>query len=157
VAGVAALAHDTIITMGMFSIFYGLLPFNMEVDQAFIAAILTIIGYSINDTVIIFDRIRENVKLYPKHTILRNMNEGLNSTLARTMNTSGTTIVVLLVIFIFGGEVIRGFIFALLIGIMIGTYSSVFTASPLAYDLLKGDKEEREMKLIAETARKGKK
>ena len=157
VAGVAALAHDTIITMGMFSIFYGLLPFNMEVDQAFIAAILTIIGYSINDTVIIFDRIRENVKLFPKHTILRNMNEGLNSTLARTMNTSGTTIVVLLVIFVFGGEVIRGFIFALLIGIVIGTYSSVFTASPLAYDLLKGDKEEREMKLKAETARKGKK
>ncbi len=157
VAGVAALAHDTIITMGMFSIFYGVLPFNMEVDQAFIAAILTIIGYSINDTVIIFDRIRENMGLFPKHSIKRNINEGLNSTLARTMNTSGTTIVVLLVIFIFGGEVIRGFIFALLIGIVIGTYSSLFTASPIAYDLLGGDKQERDMKLKAENSKKGKK
>lgn len=157
VAGVAALAHDTIITMGMFSIFYGFLPFSMEVDQAFIAAILTIIGYSINDTVIIFDRIRENMGLFPKHSIKRNINEGLNSTLARTMNTSGTTIVVLLVIFIFGGEVIRGFIFALLIGIIVGTYSSLFTASPIAYDLLGGDKQEREMKLKAENLKKGKK
>ena len=157
VAGVAALFHDTIITMGMFSIFYGLLPFSMEVDQAFIAAILTIIGYSINDTVIIFDRIRENTKLFPKHSILRNMNDGLNSTLARTINTSGTTLVVLLVIFIFGGETIRGFIFALLIGILVGTYSSLFTASPIAYDLLGGDKEAQEMKLKAENAKKGKK
>ncbi|MFA5418183.1 MAG: protein translocase subunit SecDF [Bacteroidales bacterium] len=156
-AGVAALFHDTIITMGIFSIFYGILPFSMEVDQSFIAAILTIIGYSINDTVIIFDRIRENVKIFPKHSILRNMNEGLNSTLARTMNTSGTTIVVLLVIFIFGGETIRGFIFALLMGILVGTYSSIFTASPIAYDLLGGDKEEEEMRLKAENARKGKK
>lgn len=157
VAGVAALFHDTLITMGMFSIFYGFLPFSMEVDQAFIAAILTIIGYSINDTVIIFDRIREYTGLFPKHSIKRNINDGLNSTLARTMNTSGTTIVVLLVIFIFGGEVIRGFIFALLIGVIVGTYSSLFTASPIAYDLLGGDKEEREMKLKAENAKKGKK
>ncbi len=141
--GVAALFHDTIITLGMFSLFYGILPFNMEVDQAFIAAILTIIGYSINDTVIIFDRIRENTTLFPKHSLKRNMNEGLNRTLARTMNTSGTTLVVLLMIFIFGGEVIRGFVFALLVGILVGTYSSVFTASPIAYDLLHGDKDEK--------------
>ncbi len=144
-AGVAALFHDTIITMGLFSIFYGILPFSMEIDQAFIAAILTIIGYSINDTVIIFDRIRENTSLFPKHSIKSNINTGLNSTLARTINTSGTTIVVLLVIFIFGGEVIRGFIFALLIGVLVGTYSSLFTASPIAYDLLGGDKQEKEV------------
>ncbi|NQU34392.1 MAG: protein translocase subunit SecDF [Bacteroidetes bacterium] len=144
-AGVAALFHDTIITMGLFSIFYGVLPFSMEIDQAFIAAILTIIGYSINDTVIIFDRIRENTSLFPKHSIKSNINTGLNSTLARTINTSGTTLVVLLVIFIFGGEVIRGFIFALLIGVLVGTYSSLFTASPIAYDLLGGDKQEKEV------------
>ena len=145
VGGVAALFHDTLITLGMFSLFYGIMPFNMEVDQAFIAAILTIIGYSINDTVIIFDRIREYNTLYPKHSLKRNINDGLNSTLARTMNTSGTTLVVLLMIFIFGGEVIRGFVFALLVGILVGTYSSVFTASPIAYDLLHGDKQEKEM------------
>jgi len=144
-AGVAALFHDTLITMGLFSLFYGILPFSMEIDQAFIAAILTIIGYSINDTVIIFDRIRENTSLFPKHSIKSNINTGLNSTLARTINTSGTTLVVLLVIFIFGGEVIRGFIFALLIGVSVGTYSSLFTASPIAYDLLRGDKQEREL------------
>ncbi len=146
VGGVAALFHDTLITLGMFSIFYGIMPFNMEVDQAFIAAILTIIGYSINDTVIIFDRIREYNSLFPRHSLKRNINDGLNSTLARTMNTSGTTIVVLLMIFIFGGEVIRGFVFALLVGIVVGTYSSVFTASPIAYDLLQGDKQEKELK-----------
>ena len=146
VGGVAALFHDTLITLGMFSLFYGIMPFNMEVDQAFIAAILTIIGYSINDTVIIFDRIREYNTLFPRHSLKRNINAGLNSTLARTMNTSGTTIVVLLMIFIFGGEVIRGFVFALLVGIVVGTYSSVFTASPIAYDLLHGDKQDKELK-----------
>ncbi len=141
-AGVAALFHDTLITIGMFSIFYSIMPFNMEVDQAFIAAILTIIGYSINDTVIIFDRIRENNFLFPKHRLIDNINNGLNSTLARTINTSGTTLVVLLMIFIFGGEVIRGFVFALLVGILIGTYSSLFTASPVAYDHLGGEKKD---------------
>jgi len=146
VSGVIALFHDSLITLGMFSLFYGILPFSMEVDQAFIAAILTIIGYSINDTVIIFDRIRENTRLFPKHSMRDNINSGLNSTLARTVNTSGTTLVVLLVIFLLGGEVIRGFVFALLIGIMVGTYSSLFTASPIAYDLLGGDKQEREVR-----------
>ena len=157
VGGVAALFHDTIITLGMFSLFYNVMPFNMEVDQAFIAAILTIIGYSINDTVIIFDRIREYNTLFPKHTLKRNMNDALNKTLARTLNTSGTTLVVLLMIFIFGGEVIRGFVFALLVGILIGTYSSVFTASPIAYDLLKGDKQEAEAKAKAEKTNRKKK
>lgn len=145
-SGVIALFHDSLIALGMFSLFYGILPFNMEIDQAFIAAILTIIGYSINDSVIIFDRIREYNKLFPKHSLRQNINEGLNSTLARTINTSGTTLVVLLVIFIFGGEVIRGFIFALLIGVLIGTYSSLFTASPIAYDMQGGDKQEKEIK-----------
>jgi len=135
-AGVIALFHDTIITIGLFSLFYNLLPFNMEIDQAFIAAILTIIGYSINDTVIIFDRIREFSFLHKKRDLKTNINDALNSTLARTINTSGTTLVVLLTIFIFGGEIIRGFTFALLVGILVGTYSSLFTASPIAYDLI---------------------
>jgi len=136
-AGVIALFHDTLITIGLFSIFYNLLPFNMEIDQAFIAAILTIIGYSINDTVIIFDRIREYNALNKKRDLVTNINAALNSTLARTINTSGTTLVVLLTIFIFGGEIIRGFTFALLIGVFVGTYSSLFTASPIAYDLMR--------------------
>ena len=134
--GVISLFHDSIIVISLFSIFYNVLPFNLEIDQTFIAAILTIIGYSINDTVIIFDRVREFVGLHPKRTLMNNINTGINSTLARTINTSGTTIVVLLMIFIFGGEVIRGFSFALLVGILVGTYSSVFVASPLAYDLI---------------------
>jgi len=112
----------------------------MEIDQAFIAAILTIIGYSINDSVIIFDRIREFTKLYPKQDLKSNINNALNSTLARTLNTSGTTFVVLLTIFIFGGEIIRGFTFALMVGVLVGTYSSLFTASPISYDLMGGDK-----------------
>ncbi|PKP49606.1 MAG: protein translocase subunit SecDF [Bacteroidetes bacterium HGW-Bacteroidetes-1] len=144
-AGLIALAHDTIIVLGLFSIFYNILPFSMEVDQAFIAAILTIIGYSINDTVIIFDRIRENMNLHPKKLLKINMNDGLNSTLVRTINTSGTTLMVLFIISIFGGEVIRGFVFALLMGIMFGTYSSVFNASPIVYDLLKGSKQEKKV------------
>jgi SecD/SecF fusion protein len=136
-AGVIALFHDTIITLGLFSLFYNFLPFNMEIDQAFIAAILTIIGYSINDTVIIFDRIREFMGLYHKRELTDNINGALNSTLARTINTSGTTFLVLLTIFIFGGEIIRGFTFALMMGVLIGTYSSVFNASPIAFDLIR--------------------
>lgn len=145
-AGLIALFHDTIITIGWFSLFYNVLPFNLEVDQAFIAAILTIIGYSINDTVIIFDRIREYNFLYPKRDLQVNMNAAINSTLARTMNTAGTTLVVLLVIFIFGGEILRGFVFALFMGILLGTYSSVFNASPVAYDLLQWQKRKAEAK-----------
>ncbi|MBI9038380.1 MAG: protein translocase subunit SecDF [Bacteroidales bacterium] len=135
-AGVIALFHDSLITISLFSLFYNILPFNLEIDQAFIAAILTIIGYSINDTVIIFDRIREYMGLYPKKDLNTNINNALNSTLARTINTSGTTLVVLIIIFIFGGEIIRGFTFALLVGVAIGTYSSLFNASPIVYDLI---------------------
>jgi len=143
--GVIALFHDTMITIGLFSLFYNVLPFNLEIDQAFIAAILTIIGYSINDTVIIFDRIREYVGLHPKKQLITNMNDSINSTLARTLNTAGTTLVVLFAIFIFGGEVIRGFTFALLVGIIVGTYSSVFVASPIAYDLLMRKKAKEDL------------
>ena len=130
-----ALVHDAFIVIAMFSIFYSFMPFNLEINQAFIAAILTIIGYSINDTVVIFDRIRENFALYPKRDDKENMNSALSSTLMRTLNTSGTTLVTLLAIFIFGGETIRGFVFALIIGVLVGTYSSLFIASPLAYDM----------------------
>ena len=132
-----ALVHDAFMIIAMFSIFYSIMPFNLEVNQAFIAAILTIIGYSINDTVVIFDRIRENFALYPKRDEKENMNSALSSTLMRTLNTSGTTLVTLLAIFIFGGETIRGFVFALIIGVVVGTYSSLFIASPLAYDMQK--------------------
>jgi SecD/SecF fusion protein len=132
--GVLSLAHDTIITLGFFSLFHGILPFSLEIDQAFIAAILTVIGYSINDSVIVYDRIREYLKIYPKRDLKSNMDHAMNSTLRRTMNTSLTTLVVLLVIFIFGGANIRGFIFALLIGIGVGTYSSIFVASPIVYE-----------------------
>jgi SecD/SecF fusion protein len=132
----AALIHDTIIVLGIFSLFSSIMPFSMEIDQSFIAAILTIVGYSINDTVVVFDRVREFIGLHPKEDLKDNMNAAINSTLSRTINTSLTTLFVLLVIFIFGGEVIRGFVFALLLGIVIGTYSSVFIASPITYDLL---------------------
>ena len=131
-----ALVHDAFIIIGVFSLFYAVMPFNLEINQAFIAAILTIIGYSINDTVVIFDRIRENLVLYPKRDLRENINKSLTATLMRTLNTSGTTLVTLLAIFIFGGETIRGFVFALIIGIIVGTFSSLFIATPLAYDLL---------------------
>ncbi len=132
--GIVALLHDAMIVIGTFSMFYGILPFNLEIDQAFIAAILTVIGYSINDTVIVFDRIREYVKIGKRGTVKEVYNSAMNSTLSRTINTSGTTLVVLIAIFIFGGEVIRGFIFAMLVGIMVGTYSSVFIATPVTFD-----------------------
>ena len=133
----AALAFNAFSVIGIFSMLYHIMPFNLEVNQAFIAAILTIIGYSINDTVVIFDRIREYITLYPKRAIRDNINKAICSTLSRTMNTSGTTLVTLLAIFIFGGENLRGFVFALLLGIIIGTCSSVFVATPIAYDILR--------------------
>jgi SecD/SecF fusion protein len=132
---VVALMHDVIITLGAFVLLDGILPFSLEVDQAFIAAILTVIGYSINDTVVVFDRVREVLGMDKKKKAdAEVLNSALNATLSRTFNTSFTTIVVLLVIFFLGGEVLRGFIFAILFGIVIGTYSSLFIASPLVYD-----------------------
>ncbi|MEG1700233.1 MAG: protein translocase subunit SecDF [Alistipes sp.] len=142
----AALAFNALFVIGIFSLLYGFVPFNLEVNQAFIAAILTIIGYSINDTVVVFDRIREYLGMYPKRNLKENVNNAINSTLSRTINTSGTTLVTLLAIFFFGGETIRGFIFALAIGVIIGTASTIFIATPIAYDLMakraKLDKEE---------------
>lgn len=131
---VVALAHDSIIVLGIFSLCYGWLPFSLEVDQAFIAAILTVVGYSINDTVVVFDRIREFIGLHPKRDREEIVNSALNSTLRRTFSTSLSTLVVLLAIFIFGGTSIQGFTFALLVGVVVGTYSSLFIATPIAYD-----------------------
>ncbi|MDD4639268.1 MAG: protein translocase subunit SecF, partial [Bacteroidales bacterium] len=135
--------------IGFFSLFTGVLPFTLDIDQTFIAAILTIIGYTINDTVIVFDRIREYRGLYPKRELKQNINEAINSTLARTVNTSGTTLVVLLSIAIFGGDVIRGFAIALVVGVIVGTYSTIFVATPVVYDIYESIARKGDKKLIA--------
>ena len=153
-SSVVCLAHDTLIVMGMYSLFNNVLPFTMEVNQSFIAAVLTVIGYSINNTVVIFDRVRENVNLFPKKGWKERFNSANNSTLLRSINTSGTTIVVLLAIFIFGGETIRGFVFALLVGMLAGTFSSLFIASPLAYKLFKGKEYDVQLEQVADKKRK---
>jgi SecD/SecF fusion protein len=134
---IAALAHDSLIVLGIFSLLYNVLPFSLEIDQAFIAAILTVLGYSINDTVVVFDRIREFLKLHPKRKREQNVDEAINGTLRRTFSTSLSTFVVLLAIFLFGGATIRGFTFALLVGVVVGTYSSIFVATPIAYEFQK--------------------
>jgi SecD/SecF fusion protein len=133
---IAALTHDVLMILSFYSIFDGILPFAMEVDQSFIAAILTIIGFSINDTVVVFDRIREFLNVHKKNTqdTKSIINDALNNTLNRTIITSLTVFMVTLVLFIFGGEVIRGFTFALLVGIIFGTYSSLAIATPLVVD-----------------------
>ena len=135
VGALTGLAHNTLIVLGAYALLWKVMPFSMEIDQAFIAAILTVIGYSINDTVVIFDRVREYTGLYPKRDRKQNINDALNHTLSRTFSTSMSTLVVLIAIFCFGGETIRGFVFALLIGVVVGTYSSLCVASPLAYDI----------------------
>ena len=134
---VAALFHDVLIVFGVFSLFYKVLPFDMEIGQSFIAAILTVLGYSINDTVIVFDRIREFTKTHNTWPFAKIINTGLNSTMGRTINTSLTTLLVLIAIFLFGGDSIKGFMFALIVGIGVGTYSSWFIASPILYDTVK--------------------
>jgi SecD/SecF fusion protein len=134
---VTAVFHDIIVVLGIFSLTYKFMPFNMEINQAFIAAILTVIGYSLNDTVVVFDRIREYINEHSKWSLDVTLNKALNNTLSRTLNTSLTTLIVLLAIFIYGGESIRGFMFALIIGVMIGTYSSVFIATPIMFDTIK--------------------
>ncbi len=139
---VAAVAHDVLIVLGIFSLTYKFMPFNMEIDQAFIAAILTVIGYSLNDTVVVFDRIREIVSEKGWRGG-KNVNLALNSTLSRTLNTSMTTLVVLLTIFIFGGEALRGFMFAMIVGIIVGTYSSLFIATPVMFDTLKKTSDDK--------------
>ena len=142
IGSVAALACDTIVILGAYSIFWGILPFSLEIDQTFIGAILTAIGYSINDKVVIFDRVREFLGLYPKRDKLTLFNDSLNTTLARTINTSLSTLIVLLCIFILGGDSIRSFAFAMILGVVFGTLSSLFVASPIAFMLLKKKNEE---------------
>ena len=131
---VAAVFHDVLVVLGIFSLTYRFMPFNMEIDQAFIAAILTVIGYSLNDTVVVFDRIREFFNEHTNWDFNRVVDSSLSSTLSRTLNTSLTTLVVLLAIFIFGGDSIRGFMFALIVGVIVGTYSSLLIATPIMYD-----------------------
>ncbi len=141
IGSVAALACDTIIILGAYSICWGWMPFSLEIDQTFIGAILTAIGYSINDKVVIFDRVREFFHLYPKRNKKLLFNDSLNTTLARTINTSLSTLIVLLCIFILGGDSIRSFAFAMILGVVIGTLSSLFVASPIAYMLMKNKKD----------------
>ena len=140
IGSVCALACDTIIILGAYSMFWGILPFSLEIDQTFIGAILTAIGYSINDKVVIFDRVREFFGLYPKRNVKQLFDDSLNTTLARTINTSLSTLIVLLCIFILGGDSIRSFAFAMILGVVIGTLSSLFVASPIAYMMLKNKK-----------------
>ncbi|MGY5352307.1 protein translocase subunit SecDF [Wenyingzhuangia sp. IMCC45533] len=140
---VVAVFHDVLVVLAVFSITYKLMPFDMEIGQSFIAAILTVVGYSLNDTVVIFDRIREYTAEHSKWSKLDIVNKGLSSTLGRTINTSITTLVVLIAIFLFGGDSIKGFMFALIVGVLVGTYSSLFIASPIMYDFAK-KKENKE-------------
>jgi SecD/SecF fusion protein len=148
---IVAMGHDVIIVLGIFALLHGVLPFNMEVDQAFVAAILTVVGYSINDTVVVFDRIREFLNKYRRKTQNEIINDAINSTLGRTVNTSLSTFIVLLTIFIFDGGAIKGFVFALMIGIVVGTYSSVCIATPIVADLMKSKKHIHEEIETAET------
>ena len=142
-AAIVALAHDVLILLALFSLLNGVLPFSLDIDQAFIAAILTVMGYSINDTVVVFDRVREYINQH--HTKNENLpsviNNALNSTLSRTVVTGLCTMLVLIIIFIFGGEILRGFSFAMLIGVIFGTYSSLFVATPFVVEFIR-EKEE---------------
>jgi preprotein translocase SecF subunit len=132
---VAALVHDVTITLGLFSILAGIAPFSLQIDQSIIAAFLTIVGYSLNDTVVVFDRVREYVNLFKTEAFDEIVNRSINATLSRTVVTSVTTLIVVTILFIFGGEVLKGFSFALIIGVIIGTYSSIFVASPTIVEL----------------------
>ncbi|MCH8567388.1 MAG: protein translocase subunit SecF [Balneolales bacterium] len=132
---VAALAHDVIITLGMFTLLYDLVPFALDIDQAIIAAFLTIVGYSLNDTVVVFDRIRENSLIFKTEAYDTMVNRSINNTLSRTVVTSVTTLIAVGILFVFGGEVLKGLSFALILGVILGTYSSIFVASSLVVDL----------------------
>jgi len=147
---VVAVFHDVLIVLGIFSLFYNIMPFSMEINQAFIAAILTVIGYSLNDTVVVFDRIREFANEHTTWKMSKIINSALNSTLGRTLNTSLTTLLVLLSIFIFGGESLRGFMFAMIVGVIVGTYSSLFIATPVMFDSAtkKAARDDRKKKAV---------
>jgi preprotein translocase SecF subunit len=132
---VACLFHDVIVTLGVVSLLEGIVPFSLQVDQTLVAAFLTIVGYSINDTVVVYDRIREYTNLFKTEPFERTVNRAINSTLSRTIVTGGTTILSLIVLFIFGGETLKGFAFTMLFGIVLGTYSSIFIASPVMMEL----------------------
>ena len=150
IGSIAALTFDTILILGVYSIFWGILPFSLEIDQTFIGAILTAIGYSINDKVVIFDRVREYFHLYPKRNTFQLFNDSLNSTLTRTLYTGSSTLIVLVIIFFLGGDSIRSFSFAMILGVVFGTFSSLFVASPIAYALMKKNKGNAEEQASAE-------
>ena len=135
--GLLALAHDALFTLGLYSLLNGVVSFSLEIDEAFIAVILTVVGYSINDTVVVFDRIREYLREHKRDSNISVFNQAINATLGRTLNTAATTLVVLLVIFLLGGVSIKGFVFGLFMGILVGTYSSIFVASAVTVDLLR--------------------
>ena len=152
IGSIVALAFDTLIVIGFFSALWAIVPFSLEINQTFIGAILTVIGYSINDKVVVFDRVRENLNLYKKRDLQTLFNDSLNQTLARTVNTSVSTLIVLLCIFFLGGESIRGFSFALILGVIFGTLSSLFIAAPTAY-LTMGRKIKEEGEKAEETVK----
>lgn len=143
IGAVVAVFHDVLIVLGVFSIFYSIMPFDMEIDQSFIAAILTVVGYSLNDTVVIFDRIREFAGIHTKWKYTEVVDKALSSTLGRTINTSLTTLLVMLAIFFFGGDSIKGFMFALIVGVAVGTYSSLFVATPIMFDTSKKEEKKK--------------
>jgi preprotein translocase SecF subunit len=149
VGAVATLAHDVFFTLGLFSLLQGVVPFSLTVDQTIIAAFLTILGYSINDTVIVFDRMREYTQLFKSDPLERVVNRSINSTLSRTIITSGTTVLMTLVLFLFAGDVIRPFAFALFVGIGVGTYSSIGIAAPIVYELKKWQASRRARPVLA--------
>ena len=143
---VAALAVDAFAVIGLYSLLWRVMPFSMEMDQTFAAAILTVVGYSINDKVVVFDRVREYMQLYPKRDLKQLFNDSMNATLARTINTGLSTILVIICILLFGSDAVRSFVFALMIGVIVGTVTSLFVASPVAYSFMirKQKKEEAE-------------
>lgn len=143
---IIAVAHDAAIVIFAYSFFHKIMPFSLEIDQTFIAAILTVVGFSIHDKVVIFDRVRERRHDFPLRDIALNINDSLNTTLTRTVSTSLSTILVLICIFVLGGDSIRSFTFAMLLGIILGTYSSVFIATPVAYDILKRKEDKAKAK-----------
>lgn len=143
---VAALAVDTFAVIGIYSLLWKVMPFSMEIDQTFVAAILTIVGYSINDKVVVFDRVREYMHLYPKRGLRELFNDSMNATLARTINTGLSTILVIICILFFGGDAVRSFVFAMLVGVVVGTVTSLFVASPVAYRIMRNQQQNKEGK-----------
>jgi len=141
---VAALAVDTFAVIGLYSLLWKVMPFSMEIDQTFVAAILTIVGYSINDKVVVFDRVREYMQLYPKRGLRELFNDSMNATLARTINTGLSTILVIICILFFGGDAVRSFVFAMLIGVVVGTVTSLFVASPVAFTIMRNQQQKKE-------------